>query len=341
MKIPAPTILDPSSVPALRWGVMGPGEIASTFVSSVLANTAQKMLAVASRTPGKAEAFAAAHGIGSVSSSYQELVERDDLDAIYIASYPSDHAEHALLAIAAGKHVLIEKPLALSSADAQRVLSAARSAGVLAMEAMWTRYLPQSTIIRALHETGELGAPELFVAQFCTDNRAIDRLWAPGGGGIAFDMGIYAVAMAHQFLGNPSKVSATGSVHPGGADQESFVTMDYESGARASLVMSGIASLPQSASCSFEAAQVVLDAPFLVPSGIHVTSKDFYPTGEHWVDSTGIVGHEGLCYQATWFAHYVEQGLLESPVHTHQDVVDILRVLETVVDQVTGGPPLT
>ena len=117
--------------------------------------------------------------------------------------------------------------------------------------------------------------------------------------------------------------------------------MEYESGARASLVMSGIASLPQSASCSFEAAQVVLDAPFLVPSGIHVTSKDFYPTGEHWVDSTGIVGHEGLCYQATWFAHYVEQGLLESPVHTHQDVVDILRVLETVVDQVTGGPPLT
>lgn len=164
MRIPAPTILDPNSVPTLRWGVMGPGEIASTFVSSVVANTAQKVAAVASRTPGKAEAFAAAHGIGSVSSSYQELVERDDLDAIYIASYPSDHAEHALLAIAAGKHVLIEKPLALSSADAQRVLSAARSAGVLAMEAMWTRYLPQSTIIRALHGAGDLGAS----AKFCS-----------------------------------------------------------------------------------------------------------------------------------------------------------------------------
>ena len=148
MRIPAPTILDPSSVPALRWGVMGPGEIASTFVSSVVANTAQKVAAVASRTPGKAEAFAPAHGIGSVSSSYQELVERDDLDAIYIASYPSDHAEHALLAIAAGKHVLIEKPLALSSADAQRVLSAARSAGVLAMEAMWTRFLPATLKVR-------------------------------------------------------------------------------------------------------------------------------------------------------------------------------------------------
>jgi len=339
MKIPAPTIIDPQSVPVLRWGVLGPGEIASTFVSSLQAHTAQSVTAVASRTPGKAEAFAQQYGIANVYGSYEELVTREDIDAIYVASYPSDHKEHALLAISAGKHVLVEKPMALKASDAREVLDAAQARGVLAMEAMWTRYLPQSTIIRTLQAEGELGNPELFVSQFCTDNRAIDRLWAPGGGGIAFDMGIYPVAMAQQFLGNPSRVHARGSVHPGGADQESFVTMEYDSGARASLVMSGIATLPQLASCSFEKAQLALDAPFFTPTGLQLLSKDFYPTGETWKDSTGVKGHEGLSYQATWFAHYVEQGLLESPVHTHDDVVAILEVLEEIVTQVTGGLP--
>ena len=340
MKIPQPVIIDPQSVPILRWGVIGPGDIAGTFVSSVMAHTAQKIAAVASRTPGKAEEFATIHGIESGSASYQELVDRDDLDAIYIATYPGDHKKHALLAIAAGKHVLVEKPLTLSASDAREVLAAGKAQGVLVMEAMWTRYLPQSTIIHALQAEGSLGQPELFSAQFCTDNRAVDRLWAPGGGGVAFDMGIYTVAMAQQFLGNPSAIHATGSAHPGGADQEAFVTMTYDSGARASLLMSGIATLAQLASCSFEHAQLSLDAPFLVPSGLQLQTKDFYPTGEHWLDTTGVVGHEGLSYQATWFAHYVSQGLVESPVHTHADVIAVLEALEEIVKQVTGGAPL-
>jgi len=315
---------------------MGPGAIAETWVGSVQKHTSQQVIAVASRTPGRAEDFAKQFGLEQVCATYDELVRRDDLDALYIASYPSDHFEHAMMALRAGKHVLVEKPLTLRSDHAAQLLSFARDHGLLAMEAMWTRYLPQSTILRSLMDSGELGQPELFVAQFCTDNRGVERLWTPGGGGILFDMGIYAVAMAQQILGNPSTISSSGTVRPDGIEEEMSVSLGYDSGARAHLLISGIASLPQVASCSFENAQVTLHAPFLVPSAITVGTKDFYPEETTWTDKTGIVGHEGLAYQATWFADYVGQGLLESPVHSHADTVATLSVMEEILSSITS-----
>ncbi len=336
MQLPAPAIVDPHAVPVLRWGVIGPGAIAETWVGAVQKHTGQHVAAVASRTPGRASDFATKFSLDHVCDDYDQLVERDDIDAIYIASYPSDHFDHAMLALRAGKHVLVEKPLTLQSNQAAELLECARSQGLLAMEAMWTRYLPQSTILRAVLESDELGQPELFSAQFCTDNRGVERLWTPGGGGILFDMGIYTVAMAQQILGNPATVSSSGIVRPDGIEEEVSVALTYDSGARAHLLVSGIASLPQVASCSFEKGQLSLAAPFFVPSAISVMSKDFYPEGNTWTDSTGVSGHEGLAYQATWFADYVGQGLVESPVHTHEDTVATLRVMEEILISISS-----
>jgi predicted dehydrogenase len=334
MKLPAPTILEPTSVTALRWGIIGPGDIAAVFVSSVHEHTAQRCVAVASRTPGKAETFATQHGIENVTPDYQALVDRPDVDVVYIASHPGDHKEHALLAIAAGKHVLVEKPITLKADDAREVLSAGKARGVLVMEAMWTRYLPQSTIIRSLLEEGSLGSPELFVGQFCLDLKGLDRLWAPGGGGVTYDLGIYPVAMAQQFLGNPIGVQASGRNHPGGANEEAQVHLEYANGARATIVISGIASSLQNVTCSFANGLVVVDAPFFVPSGVSLLGKEIYDDGDHWVDTTKVKGHQGLSYQATWLAHYASQGLLESPVHTHEDTIAIIDVLEKIVKQI-------
>jgi predicted dehydrogenase len=336
MKLPSPTVLDPQSVPALRWGVIGPGDIASVFVSSVHEHTAQRCVAVASRTPGKAQKFATDHGVDHVEPDYEALVQRRDVDIIYISSQVADHKEHSLLAIAAGKHVLVEKPIALNAQDAREILDAGMEHGVFVTEAMWTRYLPHSTIIRSLLAEGSLGAPELLLGQFCSDLRWLDRLWFPGGGGVAFDLGIYPVAMAQQFLGNPMAVRASGQNHPGGANEEVQVNLDYESGARASIVISGIASSLHTATCSFESGLVSLDAPFFVPTGISLLGKEIYSEGEHWKDSTKVRGHEGLSYQATWLASFVGEGLLESPVHTHDDIISIIAVLEEVVNQVEG-----
>lgn len=226
--LPLPNIIDPSSVPSLRWGILGAGGIARTWAGTVLTNTSQRITAVASRTPGKAEEFARDLGIERSYSSYDELVEQPDIDAIYIASYPSDHKEHALLAIAAGKHVLIEKPTTMNSGDAAYIFALASAAGVLAMEAMWTRYLPQNDIARQLLADGALGDLDLLVATFCQDNRHLERMWTKGGGSPVFDMGIYPIAFAQMFLGNPTNITAFGVVREDLIEEEAHVLMTYE-----------------------------------------------------------------------------------------------------------------
>jgi len=334
MHIPAPEIVDPQSVPSLRWGVIGPGRIADSFVQSCLKHTNQKFKAVASRTADKADQFAAKFGIETVQGSYEELVSSDDLDAIYISSWQKDHFEHAMMALNAGKHVLVEKPITYLPEEAEQIFSLARQKNLLAMEAMWTRYLPQSTIIRKMLSEGELGKPELFSASFCVDNRHIPRLWKKGGGGIIYDMGIYTIAMAQQFMGNPINIIATGKVNQDELHEETHSVFQYENGARAQISSSGIATLPTTAKCSFENGVVVIDEPFFVPSGIKLRDKSLYFKQQSWRDESSIQGHEGLCYQAVWFAKFVEEGKVESTVHTAQDTIANIETALEISKQV-------
>jgi len=333
MRLPEPIVVDSRSVPALRWGVIGPGGIAEVFVGASQKHTTQIFSAVASRTKGRAEAFAKQFGIPTIHDNYEQLVEDPNLDAIYIASWQVEHFQHAMLALNAGKHVLVEKPITVLPEHAEQIFALAREKGLLAMEAMWTRYLPQSTIIRKLMESGDLGTPELFAASFCADNRAISRLWQKGGGGIVYDMGIYNIAMAQQFMGDPVKITAIGSIDENKMDKESFALLEYANGSRAHLTTSGIATIPTSASCSFEKATLVIEEPFFVPSGLSLRDKELYFTEETWKDTSGIQGHEALSYQATWFAKYVSEGRVESEIHTAQDVVANIRVAQEITTQ--------
>jgi hypothetical protein len=82
-----------------------------------------------------------------------------------------------------------------------------------------------------------------------------------------------------------------------------------------------------------------IHAPFLAPSGITLTDKDFYASGETWLDESTVRGHEGLSYQATAFASYLAEGMLESPVHTHEQVVANIATAEEIVRQL-GAEPL-
>ena len=109
-----------------------------------------QLVAVGSRNKDRAERFATQHGIPTTHVGYEALVDDPQVDAVYVASPHSEHHDHALLAIAAGKHVLVEKSFARNAAEAQEVVDAARAAGVFCMEAMWTRFLPHVVALRSV-----------------------------------------------------------------------------------------------------------------------------------------------------------------------------------------------
>ena len=254
-------------------------------------------------------------------------MESADIDVVYIATLQRSHLEHALLAVAAGKPVLVEKPFTIFSREAEQLAAAASSAGVLVMEAMWTRYLPQSDVIRQLLDDGVFGNLALVTADF-TNSDVGARLRFPEDGGALLDLGIYPFAWASMALGSPTSVHAFGSLAASGVDEQSIVTLGYAGGAQA-VVTTGLNAMGGvRATIAGSAATLEMDYPFFTPSGFTLRPAKLFAEPLVWRDTTGIVAHEGLGYQATAMASYIEQGLTDSPVRPLDQVVSDIRVIE-------------
>lgn len=339
--LPTPQMPDVNRVPALRWGVIGPGLIANAWTETVLRNTRQRVTAVASRTPHRARDFAAKFGIGSVYSSYEALFGDPNVDAVYVATQQHVHRDAVLAAIAAGKHVLVEKPIATLPDDARAIADAARAAGVLVMEAMWTSYLPQADIIRQLIADGVLGDIKYVQADLGQDQWDNPRLFEPEGGGTSHDMGIYPVAFISQFFPEaPLTVEAMGELTDRGVDAEIAIRLKYPNGGIGHAYASMLAFSRSAAWVDGSKATLSVELPFPVPSTLNLYHREFNPqVAASWTDESGIVGHEGLCYQATAFASFVEQGLSESPIRSLADSVRDIEIITAARHQIGAFYP--
>src|SRR4051812_12489347 len=271
--LPEPRTLDPKDAPSLRWGILATGLIARTFTDTLLANTGQQVVAVGSRNKDKAAQFAAQRGIAKYYGSYEELVAAPDVDIVYVATPHSEHAANALLAIAAGKHVLVEKAFTRNAAEARQVIEAGRAAGVFVGEAMWTRYLPRTDVVRQLLEDGVLGELATVVAdhgQYMPFNPD-GRLYNPAlAGGALLDLGIYPVSYAAFVLGTPTAVTAVGRLTTTGVDGQISAILQSASGAQAVVDTTLWAKTPTTATISGSVARVELAGDFYSPGPIDV-----------------------------------------------------------------------
>ena len=339
--LPRPRLLAADSVPSLRWGVIGTG-IAGPFVSALHAHTNQRAVAVAARDPDKTEAFARTYGIATVHPDPSALTSDPEVDAVYVATPHPLHREQALAAIAAGKHVLIEKPIAMSAAEAREITDAGRAAGVLVQEAMWTRYLPQSDILRQVLADGLLGDVRLVRADFgfVFPYDPGHRLWNPElGGGALLDAGVYPISFASSVLGAPTSVTAAGSSSPAGVDERADLLLT-SAGATALASTSLVTALPVTASVLGSEGRLDVLSPFFGPTGVTLTtgSTDAEETAT-WRDKRFAQLHEGLSYQASYFASYVGEGRVESPLHGHAETVSVMATIDEARRQIAAASP--
>ncbi|MCU1530312.1 MAG: oxidoreductase [Frondihabitans sp.] len=334
---PQPTVFERGSgEPSLRWGLIGPGWIAGEFVDAVHAHSEQRFVAVASRSADRAAAFARAHGIDGAFGSADEMLGRSDIDVVYIASPPGAHLGEGLAAIAAGKHVIIEKPLTSTAVEAQTLADAARSAGVLLMEAMWTRYLPQTSVIQRLLDDGALGDVRSLLANH---GQAIPagpghRLYRSDlGGGALLDLGIYPVQFDSMVLGAPTRVVAVGGMTDTGVDAYSSIILTHEGGAQSTLTTSMITRTPNSAVIAGSEAHLELGSSFYTPTTLTLTGNGAVGETNSWSDSTGLRGFDALSWEATALARFVGEGRTESPLHTLDETVSILATIDRAREQ--------
>lgn len=309
LALAAPAVPDPHDAPAIRWGILAPGGIAAVFAEAVARHTASRIVAVGSRDADRAGAFAAEHGIERAHGSYAALVADPEVEAIYVASPHSAHHEHALLALHAGKPVLIEKAFARNLRETDEILAAADAGGLLAVEAMWSRYLPHYDVVARTITAGTLGEVVLVTGdhgQLLWPNGPA-RLAEPElAGGALLDLGVYPLHFADVVLGGLDAVTGAGTLTELGVDATNLVTAHGPAGGVASLRSTMAAASACRGTVVGTAARLELDGVFYDPTTVRLVTPDgvevdrFTPT-----DTSKPLG---FAYQAAEFARLLGQG---------------------------------
>ncbi|MCY1695933.1 Gfo/Idh/MocA family protein [Curtobacterium sp. SL109] len=316
----------------VRWGVIGTGGIARTFVGDCTA-AGVVFTAVGSRTQESADAFAAEHGIPHAHGSYEDLVADDEVDAVYVATPHSRHAQDALLAIAAGKHVLVEKAFTITADEARTVVDAARRADVAVMEAMWTRFLPQMTMIRELVAEGRIGRPRLVEA---THHQALPddpthRLNDPAlGGGAILDLGVYPISFAIDVLGAPTAVAAAGTLSDQGVDTQMGIVMTHEGGTQSTVHFALDVRSPNTASIIGEDGRIDVDATWYTPTTWRLRDRD----GAVVEEFDGREELSGYAHEVRAFEAMVASGDHEGGAMDPEETVVVMAAMDEARRQV-------
>ncbi|GAA5091127.1 Gfo/Idh/MocA family oxidoreductase [Microbacterium yannicii] len=319
----------PSAGPSSpRWGILGPGGIARAFTSD-LRTAGLDVAAVGSRRRETADAFAADFAIPHAHGSYEDLVADPDVDIVYIATPHPMHAANALMALEAGKHVLVEKPFTLNAAEAAAVRDAAADRGLLAMEAMWTRYLPHMVRIREIVASGALGEIRAVTAdhtQRITSDPTHRLNDLALGGGALLDLGIYPVSFAWDILGEPLSIVASARLGDTGADTEIATIMAHESGALSTTLSASRAAGPNTAAIIGTEARLEIARVWYTPTSFRVVSPD----GTVLEDYVSKIEGRGMQYQALAAGRYLAEGRTDSDVLPIDETVAIMETLDEI-----------
>ncbi len=239
----------------IRWGIIGTGSIAKQFARSLTLTESGSLVAVASRTQEAADRFVTEYPDAKPCAGYQSILNDPDVDAVYVATPHPMHAEWAIKAARAGKHVLCEKPLSINLPEAQEMVEEARLAGVVLMEAFMYRCHPQTAQVVELIKSGAIGEVRLIFSSFgfqCNGDENSRLLAAELGGGGILDVGCYAMSMARLVAGaaigqpyaDPLELKAVGHIGHAGTDEWSCAVASFPNGITAELSCAVNVQLP-------------------------------------------------------------------------------------------------
>lgn len=287
---------------------------------------------MASRDLQRAEALGQRVGARSIYGRYQDLVADPDVDVVYVATISSLHRAHADLALSAGKPVLVEKPLALSAAEAGEVVAQARRTGLFCMEAMWMRVQPLVTHAVASAKRRDVGEVAGVYAELATVHPfdAGDRLYNhAAGGGALLDLGIYPAHFAWLLLGEPDRVIATGSLAQTGVDDSVAMQWSYSNGAFAHLAASFRRPSALGGLVAGDRGTIELGPRINRPQWLALTVD-----GERKELRSGNSGN-GYGPEVEEVASCLRLGLHESKLAPLNDTVGVLKILDGVRSQLS------
>lgn len=314
------------------WGILATGWIAEMFVAD-LNLAGHDVVAVGSRSQASADEFAARFGIPNAHASYEALVADPAVDIVYVATPHPYHLANAALALNAGKHVLIEKPITLNAVQAQELADLAESKGLLLLEAMWTRFLPHMVRIREIIAAGTLGEVRTLIADHTQDlpddpGHRINDLAL--GGGALLDLGIYPISFSWDLFGKPGTISAQATFKPTGADAQIATIFGYGDGRMATTLSASDTQGPNTAVILGTEAGIVIDSVWYEPTSFRVIDAEGNVLESYQSDVAG----RGMQYQAQEAERVLAAGEIASPLLPPAESVAIMATLDEIRAQI-------
>jgi len=306
-------------------GIIGAGWIAEKMAEALAPLEDYCVYAIASRSIEKAKEFAGRWNIPKAYGSYEDMVKDNDVDLVYIATPHSHHFPHAMLALNAGKPVLVEKAFTANAAEAEELIETARSKGLFITEAIWTRYMPLSHKIKEIMESGIIGKPRVITATLCYMMEFKERILRPDlCGGALLDLGVYALNFARMYFGTDI-VRTVSNCHmgPTGIDLQECISLSYADGKMANLQAGTLCLNDRQGIINGTEGYIRVDN-INCPEVVEVYRN--YELVERYVKPEDMVN--GYEYQVIEARRCIEAGLPESPMMPHQETLDIMKQMD-------------
>jgi len=319
----------------IRWAVSGTGNMASLFVEDGRQVRNGKFTSVYSGSLERANAFAEEHQLDNAYGDIDEMLADDSIDAVYIASTHPNHAPQAIAALNAGKHVLVEKPMALSEAQAEEVFAAALRNKCFCAEALWTKFSPVFQSLNQHLKAQRIGQVRHINANFgfvVDMTKPKQRLLNPDqAGGALLDIGLYPIMLPLSIWGYPDKTIANIQIGQTGVDVCADLIMSYNSGASATVSYRFDCNMPVKAHLSGNKGWVEIESPWFASNALHWWEQEKAVSTEYFPMLNRGWGHEFMEVNDC-----ILKGQVEASVHTWNDSLQLAKYLEFLRN--TWGP---
>lgn len=312
----------------IRWGILGTGKIARQFAIGLRELPDAQLVAVGSRTAATAVAFGGEFQVPHCHTSYEALAHDPDVDVIYVATPHSCHKNNTLLALAAGKAVLCEKPFTINAREATEVIASARARKLFLMEAMWTRCFPLMENLRALLATKAIGELRMltadfgFRAEYHEEPRLFDRAV---GGGALLDVGVYPVSLASMLFGPPTQIDSQAHLGPSGVDEKAAIILSHAQGQLAVLSTAIRVDTAQEAILSGTRGRIRIHRPWWRPTMMTLSREG----QEDDVLEFSLVGN-GYQFEAAEVMRCLRAGKLESDLMSLDESLAIMKTMDAI-----------
>lgn len=312
-----------------NWGIIGPGRIAERFAGALDVVDDAVLYAVASRDKERAKQFSDKYNASRCYGSYEELIEDNDVDAVYIATPHRFHFEQTSLCLNAGKPVLCEKPLTVNARQAKQLIRESRERNVFLMEGLWTRYLPVYAEVRKWLEQDRVGEIKLLTStfgfKFARDYS--DRLLNHDlAGGALLDLGVYNIAISQWVFGkNPEAFSTTGFIGETGVDEVTAVSLDFGDGRVSQFTCNLLTRTANDFHIYGSEGHICIHNMFW-----DTTQATLSTEYEEEIRVTRAFRGNGFEYEIEEAKQCIEKGLIESPGMTHADTLSNLELMDQI-----------